>query len=126
MHMARPSLTHHRRFSMLEVMAATVVFGMAFAPMATMIVDAQLRTADAQKHEAALALADDMLTWAVVEADTGAAPPSSYWVSGLRATVAVEEASRKYPNLELVTATVTWEGQRGTEKVELKTLRMKP
>ena len=114
------------RFSLLEIMVATVVFGLAFAPMASMIVDAQLRTTDAQRHQSALALADDMLTWAVVESDTGSPPPTTYYMLNLKATTSVAAASQAYPNLELVTATVTWQGQRGTEQVELKTLRMKP
>ena len=114
------------RFSLLEVMAATVVFGMAFAPMATMIVDAQLQTADGQRRETALALAEDMLTWAVVEADTGSPPPGSYYTNGLTVTVAIEQASRWYRDMELVTATVNWESRRGTEQVQIKTLRIKP
>lgn len=113
-------------FSLVEVAIAGLVLAAALGPLVGMMVDGRLRMSAVARRRTALALADDVLAWAVTAADagkSGGAPMPA--LSGYEVAVDVEHPLPRL-DMEAVTAVVSWQGRWGAEHIELKSLRVKP
>ena len=114
------------RFSLVEVAIAGFVLAAALGPLIAMMVDARLRMAAVERRRAALALADDVLAWAVTAADSGEKDrPPKPSLPSFEVAVGVRQPSPGL-ELEIVTAAVSWPGRWGRERIELESLRIKP
>ena len=113
-------------FSLVEVAIAGLVLAAALGPLIGMMVDGRLRMAAVARRRTALALADDVLAWAVTAADAGkpGSPPRPA-LPGYQVVVDVEHPLPRL-DMEAVTAVVSWQGRWGPERIELRSLRVKP